>query len=296
MNQQNNNLVEFSENKKLTPAEILTQRGVILDVMQQVMKQDIHYGKIPGTPKPTLYKPGSEILLSTFRIAIQPHVTDLSTDDVFRYRVESKATSMITGAYLGSGIGECSSNEDKYKWRRVVCDEEWEATPENRRRIKWMKKKNGEAFSVKQVRTNAADLANTVLKIAKKRGQIDATLTITAASDVFQQDLEDFSPELRETIVSDEYGSDQKQEIVKKPTRKSSNGGQAQANNNDVISQAQGKRLYAIYKHNNISDQEMQDFLLEQYGVEHSREIKKTDYEDICRWAQDHQEGVHASC
>ena len=51
---------------------------------------------------------------------------------------------------------------------------------------------------MQQVRTNPADIANTVLKMAKKRAQIDLTLTATAASDCFTQDVEDLPEELRD--------------------------------------------------------------------------------------------------
>jgi hypothetical protein len=49
---------------------------------------------------------------------------------------------------------------------------------------------------------NPADVANTILKMAKKRAQIDMTLTATAASDVFEQDLEDLTDEVRENVVN----------------------------------------------------------------------------------------------
>jgi len=38
---------------------------------------------------------------------------------------------------------------------------------------------------------NPADYYNTVVKMGKKRAFVDATLTVTAASDIFSQDLED---------------------------------------------------------------------------------------------------------
>ena len=42
--------------------------------------------------------------------------------------------------------------------------------------------------------SDLADTYNTVLKMAKKRALVDATLTATAASDIFTQDLEDYTP------------------------------------------------------------------------------------------------------
>ena len=103
-----------------------------------------------------------------------------------------------SGAFLGAGIGECSSSEEKYAWRRAICDEEFDETPENRRRVKFSKYQ-GKIEKTKQIRTNPADVSNTVLKMAKKRGLVDAVLTVTAASDLFTQDIEDLPEELRET-------------------------------------------------------------------------------------------------
>ena len=40
-----------------------------------------------------------------------------------------------------------------------------------------------------------ADTYNTVLKMAKKRAHVDAIITVTAASDIFTQDVEDLLPE-----------------------------------------------------------------------------------------------------
>lgn len=189
--------------RPLSASEIVAQVQLIQQVMKAVMKDGTHYGTIPGTDKPTLYKAGAEKILSTFRIAIEPVVTDLSTADEVRFRVEARATHMGTGAYLGSGIGECSSSEEKYSWRAVACDEEWEATPEDRRRVKYRKSRGEETLALRQVRTVPADVANTVLKMAKKRALVDGTLTITAASDVFAQDLEDLPEGLESAAATD---------------------------------------------------------------------------------------------
>jgi len=186
-----------------TVSEIRAEVQLIQQILEGIMKKDVHYGTIPGTPKPTLYKPGSEKILRTFHIGVDPseNVQDLSTDDEIRYRVFARAFNQGTGDTLGVGVGECSSNEEKYKWRRPVCDEEFDETPENRKRLVW--KRGQKPYQLKQVRTNPADVANTILKMAKKRAQIDMTLTVTAASDVFEQDLEDLPEEIREEVVRD---------------------------------------------------------------------------------------------
>lgn len=199
------NIVPIEQGRALTAVDVRAHVNLIQQVMQSVMKKDTHYGVIPGCKLPSLYKAGSEVLLTTFRIAVVPEVEDLSTPDEIRYRVSAKGVHQPTGTVIGVGVGECSTSEDKYKWRRAVCDEEYDATPENRRRIKYQKGGyvNGryDKYAIvqqKQIRTEPADLANTVLKMAKKRAQIDLTLTGTAASDIFTQDIEDLPDELRE--------------------------------------------------------------------------------------------------
>lgn len=186
--------IEVRQSRSLSAADIRHRVNTIQEVMTAVMKKDVHYGIIPGCKKPSLYKPGSEVLLATFQIATSIHVTDLSTDDCIRYQVRVIGTHAPTGVVLGEGIGECSSNEEKYKWRKAY-DDEWNATPENRRRIKFGKYKD------KQVRTEPADVANTILKMAKKRAQIDMTLTTTGASDCFEQDVEDLPAEYLDSIA-----------------------------------------------------------------------------------------------
>ncbi len=200
-----NNIVPIEQARSLTAVDVRSHVNLIQEVMKSVMKENTHYGVIPGCKQPSLYKAGSEVLLTTFRIAVVPEVEDLSTPDEIRYRVSAKGVHQLTGTVIGVGVGECSTSEDKYKWRRAVCDEEYDATPENRRRIKYQKGGyvNGryDKYAIvqqKQIRTEPADLANTVLKMAKKRAQIDLTLTGTAASDIFTQDIEDLPDELRE--------------------------------------------------------------------------------------------------
>jgi len=185
--------------RSLTAADVRAQVNLIQDVMRSVMFDGTHYGKIPGTQSVSLYKAGAEKLMATFRLAAKPEVEDLSADGEVHYRVTVNLLS-AGGQFLGAGIGECSSREDKYAWRGMICQEEFDATPENRRRIKFSKYQ-GRVEQKKQIRTNPSDVANTILKMAKKRAQVDAVITVTAASDIFTQDIEDLPEEMVSEIV-----------------------------------------------------------------------------------------------
>lgn len=185
----------IQEQKPLTATEIRQQVNTIQHVLKQVMQENTHYGKIPGTNAPSLFKPGAEKIMATFRLSADPEVTDLSDGDQIRYLVKVRLLS-VSGHFVGAGIGECSSNEEKYKWRNAVCQEEFEEASPDRKREKWNKGyQNAPAYKRLQIRTEPADLANTILKMAKKRGLVDAVLTATAASDIFTQDVEDLPPE-----------------------------------------------------------------------------------------------------
>jgi hypothetical protein len=189
---------------RMAVADIIQHVAVVQEVMRAVMKPEVHYGKIPGTDKPTLYKAGAEVLCMVFRVADTYEVTDLSTPDTVRYRVNCIGTHQVSGAVLGSGLGEASSGEEKYKWRKAVNREEWEETPANMRRIKHARGKGGTFYKAEQIRTEPADLANTILKMANKRAKMAMVLNVTAASDCFAQDLEDMDAALREHLTRHE--------------------------------------------------------------------------------------------
>lgn len=163
----------------------------IQEVLKKVMKKGVDYGTIPGCgDKAALLKPGAEKILSTFELGAMPDqasIRDLGEDGAIRLRVVVPIVHWPTGKVVGHGVGECSSQEEKYAWKKAACNEEWEETDPADRREKWKMGKGGKPYKVKQIRTTPADVANTVLKMGKKRAVVDGTLTATACSDMFEQ-------------------------------------------------------------------------------------------------------------
>lgn len=246
----------------LTAANVQAQVNLIQEVMAMTMKNGEHYGTIPGCgDKPALLKPGAEKLCSTFRMAPEPIVEDLSDFDSARYRITCKMTSQVSGAFLGAGIGECSSNEDKYKWKRTYIDEEFAETPDDRKREKWCKGKGNKSnYQIKQIRTNAPDIANTILKMAKKRALIDAVLTITAASDIFTQDITDLPEADADT-----------------------NGQEQQTQDEATISEKQFKRIFAIAKPRGMDKETIKKNLAAKKGYEGSlKDLPLSLYDELC--------------
>lgn len=183
-------------------AEIQQRMSAIKQLIQGVMKENVDFGVIPGTgenARKVLLKPGAEKICAMFRIAVQYDTQNLSRQPfpgealVVHYRVTARGVSP-SGEILGEGMGEASTGEEKFRWRRAVCDEEFNDTPETQRRIQYKRGKAGSHYKVQQIMTNAADSANTILKMAAKRALLAMTLNITGCSDDFTPGDYDDSP------------------------------------------------------------------------------------------------------
>ncbi len=278
------------EPEQLTAKDVRAQVNLVQEVMKAVMQKGTHYGTIPGCgEKPTLLKPGAEKLASTFRLAINPEIEDMSIKDVVRFRIRAMITHQNTGAFLGAGVGECSSNEEKYCWRNAVCKEEYDETPEDRRRKKWRRGYSGKVEAVQQVRTNPADLANTILKMAKKRALVDGILTVCGASDIFTQDIEDMPEELldkkaeavrKPTVEQPQPPTDEQPPLPGDPNPIPSNGAPPPADP-QLISDPQRKRMYAIARGAGLNDTQFKEELVKM-GYKSSTDVTRASYEDIC--------------
>jgi hypothetical protein len=210
---------------ELSVDDMIAQVTKIQHLMKLVMRENEHYGVIPGTgTKPTLLKPGAEKLCFTFRLDPQYEHTEVWSGDPQNQhlRIASKCTlwHIPTGQRWGSGEGSCSTREKKYAWRtsKRECPKCGAAAivrsqypPRTAPRGSntppgwWCNKKGGGCgadfyaddplITAQEEGTienpDLADQHNTVLKMANKRALVAAVLNVTAASDIFTQDLED---------------------------------------------------------------------------------------------------------
>lgn len=199
----------------LTANDIIAQVTLIQQVMHAVMKDGEHYGKVPGCgDKPTLLQPGAQKLLLTFRLAPEYAIEQSNMERGHReYRVQCSLKSIGGGNFVGQGVGACSTMEGKFRYRvapkkmtdRPVPREYWDVRGKDPKAAQALlggtgfstkKDDNGvwmitEGTSEKVEHDNPADYYNTCLKMASKRALVAATLTATAAADIFTQDLDD---------------------------------------------------------------------------------------------------------
>ncbi|MGH7714380.1 MAG: hypothetical protein ACREML_00125 [Vulcanimicrobiaceae bacterium] len=190
----------------------------------RVMREGDHYGKIPGTDKPALLKPGAELLLSSMGLYAEfedadPPTIDYGEDNregLIRYRRRCLVFRQMgdVRTLIAKAEGSCSSREEKYRWRneKRSCPECGNTTIIVGKKeygggfLCWKKPGKSDGCGAKFddndqrivgqvtgkiVNPNLADVENTILKMGDKRALVAATLIATGCSDIFTQDIEE---------------------------------------------------------------------------------------------------------
>ncbi len=149
--------------------DMKTQRSLLKDFVSSQLRKDTDYGVVPGTDKPSLFKPGAEKLRGLFGLNVKLECTSQQLDRKDNFAMYTYKAQIYRGDNL---IAECegstNSQEKKYKERSV-----------------WINKvKTKEA-------TPVCDILNTLQKMAQKRAFVGAIILAVGASDFFTQDIDD---------------------------------------------------------------------------------------------------------
>lgn len=183
------NLIDTVEVGKV--AEVLNKIRALQGVVQQTLQKGKDYGEIAAGTKPTLLKPGAEKIQMLFGIQNEYEIAEKVEDydkPLFAYTI--KCILLKGGQKITEGVGSCNSREDKYRWRWVKEEEIPFGVD------KLTIKNRVDNYGRTKYRIENEDVcsqANTILKMAKKRAYVDATLTIASLSEIFTQDLEDLT-------------------------------------------------------------------------------------------------------
>jgi len=190
-------------------------------VIQRTLRQNHDYGIVPGTDKPTLLKPGAEKILMMMGLRSEFEIVDSTRDfekGFFQYQVRCKLYK--NDLLITEGLGACNTKERKY------------------------------------IKQDPYTLDNTVLKMAKKRALVDATLLVASLSDIFTQDLEDMDLEGQQVSKRQKVYTDQ----------------------DGTISKAQARRMFALAK----GDQSIVRDVLDTFGYRNSTDVEKIKYDKVC--------------
>lgn len=198
------------------------------------LKRDVDFGMIAkkdGTPisqRPCLYKSGAHRILTAYGLAYTSELIDQHIDfQSGTFYFAFKTTAYYNGEAVRTGFGCANTNE----------------------------KSSGFA--------SGWDVANTKMKLAEKRAEVDLAIKLADASGWFTADLEDTQNEIRmKNLQSDE----------------------------DSINAKQIKRIFAIANSKEITTEKAKN-LLKSWGFESTKDIKVKDYDSICEKLEKYNEG-----
>lgn len=200
-------------NEERSVSDLVQRHRKIQDAIREVMVEGVDYGNIPGVKNPSLFKPGAEKLCQLFMLVPEIEYDETYHDDG-HYTVVARCflRHVPSDNRMGPQPGLCTTRETKYAYRKAepVCpDCGAEAVLKSKDRDEyfcWRKRGGcGHTFQpgtpgYQQIasqpagevaNTKLADSYNTVLRMAAKRALVAATLSVTGASEVFTQDVED---------------------------------------------------------------------------------------------------------
>ena len=155
--------------------------------------EKVDFGTIPGVNKPSLWKAGAEKISA--RYLVRPHIVrEDKTEDwdkgLFCFDTTVELQRIDSGIVMGEGVGSCNSYEEKFRYVWLSKAKLGDRTDYVESRKK--KGRYGEYVEYKIERPDLASMRNTIQKMAFKRAFVAAALTLSCASQIFTQDVEDF--------------------------------------------------------------------------------------------------------
>jgi len=192
-------------------------------IQKAILEAGTDYGAEPGIKRPFLHKPGAEKFEKAYGLAtsytVERHVSDGEEAPELEFIVHARVHLGTTdGPVIAEGLGEASAWERKYRYRagtkacpKCGADSIRKGTKQGTSVPEWYcwAKQGGcgARFEINDPALSGApddvenpdpwDLANTLLKMARKRAYVDAILTATGTSGLFTQDED--SPVVRRT-------------------------------------------------------------------------------------------------
>jgi hypothetical protein len=156
---------------RLDPATLQAEAKAIREIQKSVLVVEVDYGIIPGTKKPSLYKPGAEVLLKWAQMGYRVTVVETDRDPAgMKYGVTYRCTVHRLDApdvVIAEADGYCGYDE--------VGRDAHTITYQDSGRTKEVPKEPW----------------NTIVAMAVKRAMVAATRAATGTSGIFTQDVED---------------------------------------------------------------------------------------------------------
>lgn len=210
--------------------------------IKDMMTEGVDYGLIGNTDKRCLFKSGAEKLCDIFgfskRIEVLSRMEDFEKG-IFHYEIKAILVNKRSGVIEAEGVGSCNNMEKKYK--------------------------NQDPFN----------MANTILKMAKKRAFVDAVLSATRSSDIFTQDIEDDL--VKQEPVNSQNNSNQNVRTLDV------------ADKVDMASTKQISYIFTLFSQNRIPIENARILMTNRYGVNESNQLSKSQAKDFIEYLKEYK-------
>lgn len=242
--------------------EMESKLTLVRDFFKRVMDKETDYGIIPGTDKPSLLKPGAEKLLALYNFSStvkeKNETRDLKTG-YYQAQLVMQIIHRGTGVVVAEGVGEASSYESKYRYRWVYESDLPKGIDKDSLVSKTFEsRKTGKEYSKYRIEnSDLIDQWNTVLKMAKKRALVDATLSATGTSGIFTQSEDEMDAWI-------EGESNEKEKFDKKKTTPQARDEKASFTppaGNGHITEKQMAKIYGDAKRKGIEEAGVKDIV-----------------------------------
>ena len=215
----------------ITIAEAKKRVSVLKKFVDELMVPGVDYGIVSGIDKPSLLKPGAEKLCDAFgfckKVEIINRVEDWHHGGIFHYEVRVSLLNRKTNTIECEGVGCCNSRESRY------------------------------------INQRGYDVANVILKIAKKRAFVDSILTVIRGSDLFTQDLEDTDWLWNKSQVK---------------------GEQKKTDGNSPASMKQLSQIFSVVAVKKIPLEKVKAVMLEKYKVTESKKLNSLQSDEFLKY------------
>lgn len=182
-------------------AKVKEEINLAETMVETVLEKGIDWGLHPGTISYALKDPGANTLINAFNCYPKPKILFREvTDTKISYVLEVSLISREDNQIKATGSGACTTMETKYGYR-------WVPDPEtygyDRQALKKRRGKEGEVYRIPN--PEWSELENTILKMARKRGEVDAAMGLPGVSRALARMYAQAGGEAKATRPGDEW-------------------------------------------------------------------------------------------
>lgn len=159
-------------------ARVRAEIGLADALVDKVLEPGVDYGLHPGTRSQALKDPGANTIINAFGCYPKAEVLyrEVSGERI-SYVIDIALVSRDDGLVKATGCGAASTTETKYGYRWVTEPESYGYD-----RVNLRKKSQGQGIVYRIVNPEWSELENTILKMARKRAEVDAAMGLPGVS------------------------------------------------------------------------------------------------------------------